>query len=128
MKKLLVLLFVLVCALQLAAKVDLNTADLDELLLLPITQKQAQDILEYREHVAIFGSIYDLRKIPSIDQKTLLKIKDLAVVSLYIEEDDVAARRGGAGHARSSGLAQYDERAIRPTWQAADSSGDRRRR
>lgn len=93
MKKLLVLLFVLVCALQLAAKVDLNTADLDELLLLPITQKQAQDILEYREHVAIFGSIYDLRKIPSIDQKTLLKIKDLAVVSLYIEEDDVAARR-----------------------------------
>ena len=93
MKKLLVLLFVLVCALQLAAKVDLNTADLDELLLLPITQKQAQDILEYREHVAIFGSIYDLRKIPSIDQKTLLKIKDLAVFSLSIVEDDDASRR-----------------------------------
>ncbi len=93
MKKMLVLLFALLCLGQIAAKVDLNTASLGELLQLPITEKQANDILDYRERIAIFGSIYDLRKIPSIDQPTLLKIKDLAVVSLYVEEDDVAARR-----------------------------------
>ena len=93
MKKLLVLLFALFCLGQIAAKVDLNTATLDELLQLPVTEKQARDILDYREHIAIFHDIYQLREIPSIDQKTLLRLKDLAVVSLYIEEDDVAARR-----------------------------------
>ena len=93
MKKLLVLLFALFCLGQIAAKVDLNTASLDELLQLPLTAKQAGDILDYREHIAIFSDLYQLREIPSIDQKTLLNIKDLVVVSLYIEEDEVAARR-----------------------------------
>lgn len=93
MKKILVLLFALLCLGQIAAKVDLNTATLDELLQLPITQKQAEDILQYREHIAIFSNIFELRQIPSIDQPTLLRLKDLAVVSLYIEEDEVAARR-----------------------------------
>ncbi|MBW6514079.1 MAG: helix-hairpin-helix domain-containing protein [Candidatus Syntrophosphaera sp.] len=93
MKKLLVLLFVLLCLGQIAAKVDLNTATLSELLQLPLTERQARDILEYRTHIAIFGSIYDLRQIPSIDQRTLLSIRDLVVVSLYVEEDAVAARR-----------------------------------
>ncbi len=87
------MLFVLFCIGQIAARVDLNTATLNELLQLPITENQAQDILEYREHIAIFSNIYELRQIPSIDQKTLLKLKDLVVVSLYVEEDEVTARR-----------------------------------
>jgi hypothetical protein len=93
MKKLLVMLFALLCLGQIAAKVDLNTATYSELMQLPLTEQQARDILEYREYVAIFNDIYELRRIPSIDQKTLLKLKDLAVVSLYIETDEVAARR-----------------------------------
>jgi len=93
MKKLFVLLFALLCLGQIAAKVDLNTANLEELLQLPLTEKQARDILDYRTYIAIFGDIYQLREIPSIDQPTLLRIKDLAVVSLYVEEDEVAARR-----------------------------------
>ncbi|MFO8144840.1 MAG: helix-hairpin-helix domain-containing protein [Candidatus Syntrophosphaera sp.] len=93
MKKLLVLLFVLLCIGQIAAKVDLNTATLSELLQLPLTEKQARDIIDYREHIAIFSDIYELREIPSIDQETLLELRDLVVVSLYIEEDEVAARR-----------------------------------
>nr|HPH60996.1 helix-hairpin-helix domain-containing protein [Candidatus Syntrophosphaera sp.] len=93
MKKLFVLLFALLCLGQIAAKVDLNTANLEELLQLPLTEKQARDILDYRTYISIFSDIYELREIPSIDQPTLLRIKDLAVVSLYVEEDEVAARR-----------------------------------
>ncbi|MDZ4182055.1 MAG: helix-hairpin-helix domain-containing protein [Candidatus Cloacimonadaceae bacterium] len=93
MKKLLVLLFAL-CAMGLfAEKVDLNSADMGELLRLPISEKQARDILEYREYVAYFKNLFELRNIPSIDQKTLLSIRDLVVVSLYRESDDAALRR-----------------------------------
>jgi len=93
MKKLFVLLFALLCLGQIAAKVDLNTANFEELLQLPITERQARDILDYRTYISVFSDIYQLREIPSIDQPTLLRIKNLAVVSLYIEEDEVAARR-----------------------------------
>ncbi|MDP2172691.1 MAG: helix-hairpin-helix domain-containing protein [Candidatus Cloacimonadaceae bacterium] len=93
MKKLLILLFAL-CAMGLfAEKVDLNSADFGELMRLPISEKQARDILEYREYVAYFKNLFELRKIPSIDQKTLLRIRDLVVVSLYRESDDAAVRR-----------------------------------
>ena len=93
MKKLFVLLFALLCLGQIAAKVDLNTANFEELLQLPITERQARDILDYRTYISVFSDIYQLGEIPSIDQPTLLRIKNLAVVSLYIEEDEVAARR-----------------------------------
>jgi DNA uptake protein ComE-like DNA-binding protein len=60
----------------LAAKVDLNTASYSELETARSDEKQARDILEYREYVSIFSSLFDLRQIPSIDQSTLLRIKD----------------------------------------------------
>ena len=93
MKKFLLLLLALVCLGFLAAKVDLNTATLAELKQLPITADQARDIYEYREYIQIFHNIFELREIPSIDQSTLLKLRPLVVVSLYIEKDDVALRR-----------------------------------
>jgi hypothetical protein len=89
-------LFLLLCLLPLsifAQLIDLNTASFAELKRLPITEQQAKDIYSYREYISFFESIYDLRKIPSIDQKTLLVLRDKVIVSLYRETDDVTARR-----------------------------------
>ena len=81
MKKLvLILLSILVLGI-LGAKVDLNTATLDEIRELPISEVQARDIFEYRTFVKILHSIYDLREIPSIDQHTLNRLKPLVIVS-----------------------------------------------
>ncbi|HHE37736.1 MAG TPA: competence protein ComEA [Candidatus Cloacimonetes bacterium] len=73
--------------------VDLNTASLDELKTLPITEKQADDIYDFRFYQQFFQSIYDLRKISSIDQKTLNKLKPFVSVSHYDDKDDAAQRR-----------------------------------
>ncbi len=93
MKKFLLMLLALIIVGLLAAKVDLNTATLAELKQLPITAEQAKDIYEYREFIKMFSNIFELREIPSIDQKTLLALRPLVVVSLFQETDDVAIRR-----------------------------------
>ena len=76
-----------------AQLIDLNLVNLTELKKLPITEQQAQDIYSYREYVSYFNSIYDLRKIPSIDQKTLDRLKPLVIVHIYRETDDATLRR-----------------------------------
>lgn len=93
MKKFLLMLLALIIVGLLAAKVDLNTATLAELRQLPITAAQAKDIYEYREFIKMFNNIFELREIPSIDQKTLLTLRPLVVVSLFQETDEVALRR-----------------------------------
>ncbi len=96
-KKLIVLLFLIVCFYA-QALIDLNTASYEELKTLPITQKQAKDIYEYREFVSFFKSIFDLRNIDSVDQETLLEIRPLVKVSHYTDVDETAQRREEIGY------------------------------
>ncbi len=76
-----------------ASKIDINRADLNEIKLLPITEQQAEDIYEYRYYISFFKSIYDLKNIESIDQKTLNELKSLIIVSHYDDRDASAERR-----------------------------------
>ena len=93
MKKLLILLFALAAIGLYAQKVDLNTASLEEIMRLPISEMQARDIYNYRLYISPFKSIFDLREIPSIDQITMLRIRNEVVVSLYQETDEASVRR-----------------------------------
>ncbi len=93
MKKFLIMFIALFAIGLYAQKVDLNTASLEEIMRLPISEIQANDIYNYRTYISFFESIYDLRNIASIDQITMLRIRDQVVVSLYREEDEVTARR-----------------------------------
>jgi hypothetical protein len=93
MKRWLLFLLCLLPLVVMAQLVDLNTATLAQLKTLPISEQQAREIFSYREYVSYFTSIYDLRKIDSIDQKTLDKLRSLVEVSVYTETDDATARR-----------------------------------
>jgi DNA uptake protein ComE-like DNA-binding protein len=93
MKRWLLLLLCLLPIIIYAELLDLNTATLAQLKTLPLTEQQAKDIYSYREYISFFNSIYDLRNIPAIDQKTMLALKPLVMVSLFRETDDVTLRR-----------------------------------
>ncbi len=93
MKKILLMFFALLCIGLFAQRTDLNTASLTELMQLPISRQQARDIYEYREYVGYFKNIFELRSIASIDQETLVRLRPLVVVSIYLETDDAALRR-----------------------------------
>ncbi len=98
MKKILIVLLVIFAWSFAQALIDLNTATLEELKTLPITEEQAQDIFEYREFVSFFASIFDLRKIDSIDQKTMLRIREEVKISRYTDTDEVDERREEIGY------------------------------
>jgi DNA uptake protein ComE-like DNA-binding protein len=73
--------------------IDLNTASLEKLKSLPVSEKQAEDIFNYRFYIQFFKSIYDLREIESIDQKTMNRLKPLLIVSHYDDKDEASQRR-----------------------------------
>ena len=63
-------------ALYIDPPVDVNTADVEELQLLPaIGPVLAQRIVEYRERYGIFRSIDSLRNIERIGPKTIQKLQ-----------------------------------------------------
>ncbi|MCL1827522.1 MAG: helix-hairpin-helix domain-containing protein [Candidatus Cloacimonetes bacterium] len=93
MRRILVLILWLLSCGVLFCKVDLNTAGWAELESLPITFEQAQAIYNYRFYISFFESVYDLRKIPEIDQATLDRIKPLVTVYYYSDLDDTEQRR-----------------------------------
>ncbi len=93
MKKISIILFVcLFLSILSAVKIDLNKATLEEIKSLPISEKQANDIYEYRQYVKFFEDLYDLKEIESIDQATLLQLKKLVIISHYEELDEAAKR------------------------------------
>lgn len=93
MKKIILISFVILLFLPVMAKdrIDINRATLSQIRSLPITAEQARAIYEYRTYVSYFETIFDLRNV--VDQKTLLKIKPLVIVSHYADEDEIAKRR-----------------------------------
>ena len=74
-------------------KIDLNTASLNDIKTLPITEDQAEDIFNYRFYIQFFKSIYNLRDIESIDQITLNKLKPFVIISHYDDKDEASLRR-----------------------------------
>ena len=85
-------LFVLILCITFPAiagseKIDLNIDGESVLSQLPLSQKQINDILDYREYNGLFKSIYDLRKIESIDYETFLNLKELTQITpAFLEE------------------------------------------
>jgi len=74
-------------------KIDLNSASLEEIQQLPLTEEQAIAIYEYRESISFFNSIYDLKNIKLIDQKTFLNIKPLVIINKVTSDDIISERR-----------------------------------
>ncbi len=97
MKKIVFILLLTFTIMSLTAKVyeklDLNIATNEEIKELPITKEQAEDIIDYRNNIAFFKSIFDLRKIDSIDQKTLLLLKPMVIISHYSGKNKIDQRR-----------------------------------
>ncbi len=63
-------------------KINLNTAPLSQLCLLPgIGEATAEKIISYRENVAIFKRIEDIMKIEGIGNSKFQKIKDYITVT-----------------------------------------------
>lgn len=87
-----IILLTMFCYLS-ATQIDLNTASFQEIKTLPVSDQQAKDIFEYRYYISFYKNIYDLRKIPSIDQETMLKLKPLVSISHYTDLDDAEQRR-----------------------------------
>ncbi len=61
-------------------KINVNTADLDELSELPgIGEVKASEIIKFREKNGAFKKAEDLLKVPGIGPKTIEKIRDMIV-------------------------------------------------
>ena len=118
MKKILIILLgIFACSLA-QALVDLNTATLEELKTLPITEQQANDIFEYREFVSFFKSIFELKMVESIDQKTMLKIRKEVKISRYTAVDEVAQRREDIGYLLENlGNSEGSSEGMNDVWQ-----------
>ena len=57
--------------------VDLNSASIDEVMTLPISEEVARNIVEYRTYVRFFGNVYELRDVDGVTAEVLAALKPL---------------------------------------------------
>lgn len=72
--------------LLLAVQLDLNRATLNEIHALPVDSAAARRIYEYRTLHGHFRSVYELRRVPSIDGATFERIKPLVKIAVPFAE------------------------------------------
>jgi DNA uptake protein ComE-like DNA-binding protein len=105
-------------------KLDLNTATFEQVLALPIPTDVARAILDYRDHVSYFGSVYDLDDVAGMTPALLAALKPL-VSTLPPPPGDLAIERLTASYRQarnylgqegsSEGLAdEYLDMLLRP--------------
>jgi hypothetical protein len=71
-------------------QLDLNQASFEEIARLPISEEDARTIWNYREYRAYFSSIYEIRKLPGIDQSEFEQLKPLVkIVPIPIEDEEL---------------------------------------
>lgn len=80
-----------------AAKLDLNAATLEQVLALPIPPEVARAIIDHREYVAYFGSVYDLAGVPGVTPAMIAALKPL-VATLPPPPGDKALERLAASY------------------------------
>jgi comEA protein len=70
-----------VSAADVIGKIDINTAETEELMLLPsVGEGRAEDIIEYREENGDFSCIEDIMQVSGIGEKTFEEIKEQITV------------------------------------------------
>ena len=72
-------------------QLDLNYAALEDIMKLPIDEKLAENIFNFREYDSYFRSVYDLLKVEGMTPETFQKIKNVVFV-LPPTDDDVFTR------------------------------------
>ncbi|PID79612.1 hypothetical protein CSA17_03325 [bacterium DOLJORAL78_65_58] len=75
-------------------KVDLNSASLETIKGLPITEEVARSIYDYRTYVRFFGNVYELREVPGVTGEVFKTLKPL-VATMPPPEQDASLKRLG---------------------------------
>ncbi len=72
--------------------VDLNTASLDEIMTLPISDDVARAIYNYRTYVRFFGNVYEVKEVDGVTAEVLNILKPLVSTMPPAEQDASIAR------------------------------------
>jgi DNA uptake protein ComE-like DNA-binding protein len=74
------------------AHVDLNSASLDEVMTLPISEEVARSIVDFRTYVRYFGNVYELRDVDGVTPEIFKTLKPLVSTIPPTAQDASIAR------------------------------------